>query len=149
MVESWVNRNVQWQGPAKEVVRMCKPQRKLGGLPGHVQGMTPGCGCVVRQMQNPRGPPSLVSAQMAAGQLSESGRVPSAALGRSRPWLRPPELKPHDFEPGRCRGGWQHEGSIQVERQHRASVMVWFTDSECAMLRSQSGPLAGVRLQTL
>ena len=54
----------------------------------------------VRQMQNPREPPSLVPAQMAAGQLFgvEEFQVPS--------WedlahvSRPPELKPDDFEPG-------------------------------------------------
>ena len=54
----------------------------------------------VRQMQNPRGPPSLVSVQMAAGQLFgvEGFQVPSwedLAHG-----LRPPEFEPDDFEPG-------------------------------------------------
>ena len=102
----------------------------------------------VDQMQNPRGPPSLEAAQTAAGHLSgvEGFQVPSwedLAHG-----LRPPELEPDDFEPGGCRGGWQHEGSTRVERQYRRSLMARLTDSERTMLRSQSGPLAGVPLST-
>ena len=102
----------------------------------------------VRQMQNPRGPPSLVAAQMAAGQLSGVAGFQVPSWDDLAHGLRPPELEPDDFEPGGCRGGWQHEGSIRVERQHRASVMVRLTDSERAMLRSQSGPLAGVPFST-
>ena len=44
--------------------------------------------------------------------------------------------------------GGAEEGSTLVERQHRASVMVWLTDSECAMLRSQSGSFAVVPSST-
>ena len=102
----------------------------------------------LHQMQEPRGPPSLVSAQTAARHLFgvEGFQLPSwEELAHG---LRPPEVEPDDFEAGGCRGGWQHEASIRVERQHRSSLMVQLTDSERAMLRSQSGPLAGVPLST-
>ena len=55
---------------------------------------------------------------------------------------RPPLREPGDF-----RHGWQHEASSRV-RQHREILLPQLTDSERAMLRSQSGPLAGVPFST-
>ena len=54
----------------------------------------------VRQMQNPRGPPSLVSAQMAAGQLSGVAGFQVPSWEDLAHGLRPPELEPDEFEPG-------------------------------------------------
>ena len=61
---------------------------------------------------------------------------------------RPPRRDPDDSEPGDFRHGWQHETSSRVKRQHREVLLPRLTDSERAMLRSQSGPLAGVPLST-
>ena len=106
---------------------------KLGGLFWHVEGTPPDVAALcLRQMQEPRGPPSLVSAQTAARHLFgvEGFQLPSwEELAHG---LRPPEVEPDDFEAGGCRGGWQHEAYIRVERQHRSSLMVQLTDSERA-----------------
>ena len=59
----------------------------------------------VRQMQNPRGPPSLVSAQMAAGQLSGVAGFQVPSWEDLAHGLRPPELEPDEFEPGGAEEG--------------------------------------------
>ena len=60
---------------------------------------------------------------------------------------RPAMLEPDDFEHGTARHGWQHEASSRVEREHRERrIMPSLADSEKAMLRSQSGPGAGLAL---
>ena len=59
--------------------------------------------------------------------------------------LRPAPREPEFHEPGGPRAGWQHEAANRVERQFRAtSVLPLLSPSRRAMLRSQSGPAAGV-----
>ena len=61
--------------------------------------------------------------------------------------VRPAMREPDDFELGTARHGWQHEASSRVEREHcERRIMPRLADSEKAMLRSQSGPGAGLAL---
>ena len=58
---------------------------------------------------------------------------------------RPPVREPDAFEHGAERHGWQHEASSRVEREHRERrILPRLVDNEKAMLRSQSGPGAGL-----
>ena len=58
---------------------------------------------------------------------------------------RPP--LPDEFDPGSWRTGWQHEAASRVDRSFRAfAMMPVMTDSEKALLRSQSGPFSGAAL---
>ena len=103
---------------------------------------------IIRAMRHLTGPPTLVSAQTVAHQLVgvEGFEPPSwDALANGQ---RPPRREPEEFEPGGCRHGWQHEAASRVERQHRGRLMPRFPQQQRAMLRSQSGPLAGVPLST-
>ena len=60
---------------------------------------------------------------------------------------RPPPRDPEDHEPGGTRGGWQHEAASRVERNFRdRRLMPVMSRSEQALLRSQSGPFAGMAL---
>ena len=52
--------------------------------------------------------------------------------------LRPPDREPEEHEPGGIRRGWQHEASSRLEQG----------GSKRAMVRSQSGPGAGVAFST-
>ena len=55
--------------------------------------------------------------------------------------------EPDELEPGAERHGWQHEASSRVEREHRERrILPRLADNEKAMLRSQSGPGAGLAL---
>ena len=61
--------------------------------------------------------------------------------------LRPHE--PEDHEPGDVKHGWQHEAASRVERQFlEREMMVRVTAPEQALMRSQSGPYAGMALST-
>ena len=63
--------------------------------------------------------------------------------------LRPPPREPEEFEPGCQRAGWQHETSSRVEREFRRnSVLNRMSGRDRALLRSQSGPVAGVSLSS-
>ena len=58
---------------------------------------------------------------------------------------RPPFHDVVEQEPGVWRHGWQHEASSRVEREHReVLLMPRLADHEKALLRSQSGPFAGM-----
>ena len=60
---------------------------------------------------------------------------------------RPPPHDPEDHEPGGTRGGWQHEAASQVERNFRdRRLMPVMSRVDQALLRSQSGPFAGMAL---
>ena len=90
------------------------------------------------------GPPSLVAAHTAREELS-------GVLGFEPPsWHavlhgRPPP--PDEFDPGSWRTGWQHEAASRVDRSFRDfAMMSVMTDSEKALLRSQSGPFSGAAL---
>ena len=62
---------------------------------------------------------------------------------------RPPPRDPEDDEPGSQRQGWQHEASSRIEREFRdAQLFPTINDAQRALLRSQSGPGAGVFLRT-
>ena len=56
---------------------------------------------------------------------------------------RPPEREPEDFELGGTRSGWQHEASSRTDFQFRGRVMATLAEHQQALMRSQSGPLAG------
>ena len=59
---------------------------KLGGLPGHAQGTTPGCGCVVCPSDAEPSRTTVIGVSSDGGRaVIGSGRVP-----RSRPWFAPP-----------------------------------------------------------
>ena len=58
--------------------------------------------------------------------------------------LRPPDRDPEDHEPGGSRKGWQHEASSRVEQDFRESLFTRMPPSDRALVRSQSGPGAGV-----
>ena len=60
--------------------------------------------------------------------------------------LRPPPREPEEHEPGSTRQGWQHEASVPCEWDFRVRIMTTMTASERTLLRSQSGPGAGVAL---
>ena len=64
--------------------------------------------------------------------------------------LRPPPREPEFHEPGGPRARWQHEAASRAERQFRTtSVLQQLSPSKRAMLRSQSGPAAGVAFSAL
>ena len=57
---------------------------------------------------------------------------------------RPPFHGVDDQEPGVVRQGWQHEEASRVERDvGERRLMPRLADHERAVLRTQSGPLAG------
>ena len=61
---------------------------------------------------------------------------------------RPPPRDPEDHEPGSQRQGW-HEASSRVEREFRdEQLFPAISDTHRALLRSQSGPGAGMFLCT-
>ena len=76
--------------------------------------------------------------------------------GTEVPWwvalqegLCPPLREPEHHEPGGTRAGWQHEAASRVERQFRTEVLLpQMSAQQWAMLRSQSGPVAGVPFST-
>ena len=91
--------------------------------------------------------PCIRSAVLAAFQLMgiEGFEVPSwEALADG---LRTNSREPEDTEPGGFKHGWQHEAASRVERHHRDHmVMPTWADHEKGLMRSQSGPFAGVAL---
>ena len=91
--------------------------------------------------------PCLESASRAAAALdgTDGFEVPSwSALASG---LRPLPRNPEDHEPGCPTQGWQHEAASRVERQFRSAVLFpSLCDSDRALMRSQSGPGAGVAL---
>ena len=90
--------------------------------------------------------PSLQAASRAARELTgvEGFDVPSLeALVRG---ARPPLHDVDDHEAGEARHGWQHEAASRVERIFRSHLMERFAEHEQALLRSQSGPMAGMAL---
>ena len=58
-------------------------------------------------------------------------------------------VPPHEvdnYEPGEARHGWQHEAAWRVERLFRSHLLERLAEHEQALLRSQSGPMAGMAL---
>ena len=63
--------------------------------------------------------------------------------------FRPENREPEDHEPGSTHEGWQHEASSRVEQHFRATrLFPHMNPAERALLRSQSGPGAGVPFLT-
>ena len=71
-------------------------------------------------------------------------RIHTSKLARIGSGATPPPREPEENEPGTSRTGWQHEASSRTERQHRKRLFTTMSDSERAMVRSQSGPGVGV-----
>ena len=91
------------------------------------------------------GPPSLVAAHSAREELSGVMGFEPPSWHAVLHGARPPF--PDEFEPGSWRTGWQHEAASRVERHHREhTLMPVLSDSEKALLRSQSGPFSGAAL---
>ena len=90
---------------------------------------------------------STRSAAVAAHHLAgvEGFEVPSwEALSHG---LGPLPRDPEDREPGGFQHGWQHEAASRVERHFRdRNLMPRLAEHEMALLRSQSGPYAGMAL---
>ena len=59
---------------------------------------------------------------------------------------RPPPHEVDDYEPGEARHGLQHEAASRVERFFSSLLMERVAEHEQALLRSQSGPMAGMAL---
>ena len=89
------------------------------------------------------GPVSLMSAEVARRDLfGVMGFAPPSWVDLANGARPSPEVEPDGW-----RTGWQHEASSRVERRFReAELMARFNDTEKALLRSQSGPLAGAAL---
>ena len=103
---------------------------------------------MVTSLMDGVGPPNLMSAETAPRDLS--GVMEFAhPLGPS--WhMERVRHPPADLDPSDWRTGWQHEAASWVEVHHRASVIFPSADErERALLRSQSGPLAGVPFSTV
>ena len=104
---------------------------------------------MVTSLTNGIGPPSLVSAERARQDLSGVMEFEPPSWLELAHGARPPS-PPADSDPSDWRTGWQHEAASRVEAHHRASVIFPGVDErERALLRSQSGPLAGVPFSTV
>ena len=89
---------------------------------------------IVQQLEGHPDSPFLAAA-------ASSARVLSGTMGFDPPsWqamcegVRSRMLEPEEFEPGIERGGWQHDASSRVERQHREEVLF-----ERLLSRDQAG----------
>ena len=104
---------------------------------------------IVQQLEGHPNSPFLAAA-------ASSARAVSGTMGFDPPsWqalcegVRPRMLEPEEFEPGNERGGWQHEASSRVERQHREEVLFErLLPRDRAWVRSQSGPGWSLALTT-
>ena len=104
---------------------------------------------IVQQLEGHPDSPFLAAA-------ASSARVLSGTMGFDPPsWqalcegVRPRMLEPDEFEPGIERGGWQHEASSRVERQHRKKCSSKrLLPRDRAWVRSQSGPGGSLALTT-
>ena len=94
---------------------------------------------------NAEGAESTRSAAIVAHQLAGVGDFEVPTWEALSDGLRPHE--PEDHEPGDVKHGWQHEAASRVERQFlERNLMVRLTAPEQALMRSQSGPYAGMAL---
>ena len=96
---------------------------------------------MVQHLEGESWSPSMEAASRAATQLEGTAGLAGG--------LRPEQREPEDHEPGTARAGWQHGASRRVEQAFRASCLFpHMSPSERALVRSQSGPGAGVALLT-
>ena len=93
--------------------------------------------------------PSLAAARRAADELDGTSEFEVHRWGALQEGLRPPLREPEHHKPGGTRAGWQHEAASRVDRQFRTDVLLpQMSAQQRAMLRSQSGPVAGVLFST-
>ena len=91
------------------------------------------------------GPPSLMAASRVAVELRGVSGFDPPSWHNLANGARPPFHDLDDQEPGVVRHGWQHEAASRVERDVRERrLMPRLADHERALLRSQSGPFAGL-----
>ena len=101
---------------------------------------------IVHHLERGGTSPCLDSARRAAVVLDgvDGFQVPSWSDVASG--LRPPVIGDEDREPGVPRQGWQHAAASCVEADFRAATLM--NPVERTLLRSQSGPCAGVPFTT-
>ena len=100
---------------------------------------------MVQHLEGESWSPSMAAASQAGTQLE--GMAGFAVPLWSDLGGLPEQREPEDHEPGTAWAGWQHEAS--VEQDFRASCLFpHVSPSERALVRSQSGPGAGVALLT-
>ena len=100
---------------------------------------------IVYHLKGGASSPCLGSACRAATTLDgvDGFEVPSwSAVAAGQ---RPPIMEVEDREPGVPRQGWQHAAAIRIESSFRTEILMpRMSPVEQALLRSQSGPCAGV-----
>ena len=99
---------------------------------------------LVRHLDGDSWSPSLRAASQAATELDGLHGFEVPSWSDVAGGLRPPDRDPEDHEPGGSRKGWQHEASSRVEQDFRESLFTRMPPSDRALVRSQSGPGAGV-----
>ena len=100
---------------------------------------------MVRQSNGVGACPSLHAASRAARELTGVEGFEPPTWDALANGLRHPTHDADEFEPGAKRG-WQHEVASRVERQFRIRLMERMAEHEQALLRSESGPMAGMAL---
>ena len=99
---------------------------------------------MVTSLMDGVGPPSLMSAETARRDLSGVMEFAPPTWSELAHGARPPS-PPAGLDPSDWRTGWQHEAASRVEAHDRPNVIFPSADErERALLRFQSGPLAGV-----
>ena len=77
--------------------------------------------------------------------LGSACRPPQPSMGSVTAGQRPPIIEVEDREPGVPRQGRQHAAAIRIESSFRTEILMpRMSPVEQALLRSQSGPCAGV-----
>ena len=93
--------------------------------------------------------PSLRAASQAATELDGIEGFILPQWSNLAAGFRPENREPEDHEPGSTRDGWQHGASSGVEQHFRATrLFPHMNPAERALVRSQSGPGAGVPFLT-
>ena len=99
---------------------------------------------MIRSMELGPTIPSLLSLGDAARTILDMGGYEVPSWPALVDGVRPPPRDPENNEPGSSRSGWQHEAAFRVEQQFREQqLLLVLSESERALLRSQSGPGAG------
>ena len=92
----------------------------------------------------------LRSAATAAAQLSSLEGFETPSWAELAAGVRPPLRNIEDFEPAGHRTGWQHEAAARTEWAFREQDLIHRMGEQArALLRSQSGPAAGMSFATV
>ena len=100
---------------------------------------------MVRQLNGVDACPSLHAASRTARELTRVEGFEPPMWDAFANGLRPPTHDADEFEPGAKRG-WQYEAASRVERQFRTRLVERMAEHDHSLLRSQSGPTAGMAL---